>query len=78
MAEVTVSVQNASKPAPRWFRKFKKIFSNLENATIIVLMARGFAADSFVLLLIKVGTSTVLENMETILANGEEYKPADK
>ena len=74
MADVTVSVQNASKPAPRWFRKFKKIYENTENAVIVLLLATGHAQESFLILCIKTGSSVLLSNMETLLANGEDYQ----
>lgn len=73
MATTTLSTDNSGKPAPRWFRKFRKIFTNTENAVIIILLAKGFAADSFLMLCIKTGTSALLENLSTLLANGEEY-----
>lgn len=64
------------KPAPLWFRKFKKIFVNTENAAL-TLLALNHPPDSIVLLLIKLGSSWLLENLETILGNGQHYIPTD-
>ncbi|MFT3679415.1 MAG: hypothetical protein QM791_04030 [Ferruginibacter sp.] len=68
--------QNSKKPAPKWFRKFKNIFTDTENSLILILLAMGYGAESLVILLIKVGTSWILRTLETILTNGEEYAPA--
>jgi hypothetical protein len=65
-------MSNSRKPAPRWFRKFKKIFTNTENAVLTLLVIK-FPADSPIFLIIKIGSSWLLETMETVLANGEEY-----
>lgn len=64
---------NSGRPAPRWFRKFKKIWTNTETAAVVLLLAFGYGSESFLILCIKTGTSWLLENLETLLANGEEY-----
>ena len=66
---MNLSVNNSGKQAPRWFRKFKKIFINTENTAIAILMLMGHEAESFLILVIKLITSWILENLETILAN---------
>lgn len=70
-------IQNANKPAPRWYRKFKKIFSNVENFVLTLLMIQGTAADAPVLLIIKLCTSFILNNLDTLMANGEDYITVD-
>jgi hypothetical protein len=65
------------KPAPLWFRKFKKIFVNTENAAL-TLLAVNHPPDSFLLLGIKVVSSLIIENLETVLGNGQHYTPSDK
>lgn len=69
-----LSSANWNRPAPRWYRKFKKIFSNCENFILAILMIKGHAADAPLLLIIKLSTSFILNNLDTLLANGEEYK----
>jgi hypothetical protein len=63
-----MNVSNSGRQAPKWYRKFKKIFTNTENTAIVVLMMMGYGADSMTILLLKVGTSYVLENLDTLLA----------
>lgn len=65
------------KPAPLWFRKFKKVFVNTENS-VLTLLAINHPPDSLLLLAIKVGSSWLIENLETILGNGQKYVPSDK
>lgn len=67
-----LSVNNSGKQAPKWFRKFKKIFTNTETAAIIILLAMGYASESFMMLCIKTGSAWLLENLETVLAEPEE------
>ena len=73
MANVSFNPANASKPAPKWFRKFKKIYTNTENAAVVILLSMGHTESSFLLVCIKTGSSLLLENMETLLANGDDY-----
>ncbi len=74
---ITKLIQNANKPAPRWYRKFKKIFSNIENFVLTLLMIQGTAADAPILLVIKLCTSFILNNLDTLMANGEDYIRVD-
>lgn len=67
-------VSNMKKPAPRWFRKFKRAFGHTENFVIGILLLNGFTSDAPIMLMIKMGTSFVLEILETFSANGEEYE----
>jgi hypothetical protein len=71
-----LNVENSGRPAPRWFRKFKKIWTNTETAAIVILLACGFKSESFLILCVKTSTNWLLENLETLLANGEDYAPA--
>jgi hypothetical protein len=73
MGNTSMDIKNSGKPAPRWFRKFKKIWINTETAAIIILMAMGYAGEGLLILGLKTGTSWLLENLETILANGDDY-----
>ena len=66
------------KPAPLWFRKFKKILTNTETAVIVILLAMGYANESLLMLLIKTGSSWLIENLETILGDGQYYVPSDQ
>lgn len=76
MAKTTINTSNMGKPSPRWFRIFKKIFSNTENFVIALLMIMGYSAEAPMLLIIKLSTSFILNNLDTIMANGEVYTPS--
>lgn len=67
-----------NKPAPVWLRKGKKVFSNLENLVIGILLLTGFTNDSLVLLIIKLSSNFVLENLEILFGNGQVYTPTDE
>lgn len=66
-AMVTMNVNNSGKQSPLWFRKFKKIYTNLENVALTLLVFK-FPQDSFTFVLVKIGSNALLENLETILA----------
>ena len=73
MANTTVSVNNANKPAPKWFRKSKKALSILSDTTVVILLAMGHSESSLLMLILRIGLSGALEALETMLANGEVY-----
>lgn len=71
-----VSLNNISKPAPRWFRKGKK-------AVLIIVVAANAMIASWGLedqllaarlqLWCTIGFGALAEALESLLANGEEY-----
>lgn len=68
-----ISKDNIGKPSPKWYRKFKKIFSNTENFIIALLMVTGYTSEAPLLLIIKLSTSFILNNLDTLIANGDDY-----
>jgi hypothetical protein len=64
----TLSVDNSGKQAPRWFRIFKKIYINTENTAIAYLLLKGYTEASILILAVKMGSSWLLENLETVMA----------
>lgn len=72
MAKTTLNIENSGKAAPRWFRKFKKVWTNTETAAIVILLAMGYASESFLMLCIRTASSWLLENLETILATDDQ------
>ena len=76
MAKVSVSRRNINKPAPRWFRKTKSALTILGDTAVIMLLAMGYAENSLVMLICRVGLSGALQALEAILSNGEVYAPA--
>lgn len=73
MADITISTNNANKPAPKWFRKTKKALTLLADTACVMLLALGYQENSLVMLWCRVGLSGVLQSLEVLLANGEEY-----
>lgn len=82
MATTTVSIDNRHKPAPRWFRKLKKAIG------VIVITLNAMVASwpknpdpllvAYIQLWTSIGIGAILEVLEIILANGEEYAPSEK
>ena len=67
-----------SKPAPRWYRITKKVWSNAENLFIGVWLATGHVQDSTILLVFKLISSFIKDNLDTILvSDSEEYVQKD-
>ena len=77
MGKITVSPTNASKPAPKWFRKLKRVSALLTDASIVMLLALGYSDNSLIMLFCRVGLSAVMNSLEVVLANGEEYVSID-
>lgn len=67
---------NLSKPAPRWFRITKKIVAYTENTVLGFLLINGHGEGSQAMLYYKLGSSFVMNILESILSNGQEYAPA--
>jgi cytochrome c oxidase assembly protein Cox11 len=70
---VTISPNNIHRPAPRWFRKTKKALTLLSDTACVMLLALGHADNSLLMLICRIGISGVLQSVEALLANGEEY-----
>ena len=79
MAEVTASFGNINKPAPKWYRKAKRVIGLLSGPTVMAVFQIFHLTDKQ---MANVGTiiaflPTVLEVFNAVLANGEEYKPVE-
>lgn len=79
MAHTTLSLDNTNKPAPRWFRRLKKAFGILTIAAN-VMVAQWPTGDEMLKLRLQlwltIGIGAILEALEALLANGEEYARA--
>ncbi len=81
MGQLTVSANNANKPAPRWFRKTKKAVGVLTLAANVMVQSWGLPDPLLVAkvqLWCTIGIGAVMEALEILLANGEEYVAVDK
>jgi hypothetical protein len=72
----TISRKNNNKPAPKWFRKLKKAIGVLTIAANVMVQSWGLS-DALLVAHIQLwctlGIGAILEALEIVLANGEEY-----
>jgi hypothetical protein len=76
MGNTTISLDNHGKPAPKWFRKFKKAIMVLTVAANVMIGSWGLKDPLLVARLqlwCTVGIIAILEALEALLANGEDY-----
>lgn len=72
----SVSINNTKRPAPKWFRKTKKAIGILTVAANVMVASWGFTDQLLVTKLqlwCTVGIGAILEALEALLANGEDY-----
>ena len=68
--------ENFSKPAPKWFRKLKKAIGILTLAANVMIQSWGLPDPLLVAkiqLWCTIGIGAILEALDVMLANGEEY-----
>ena len=78
MGQTTVSIKNVGRPAPRWFRKAKKATMILAVAANLMIAGWGLPDQLLVTriqLWCTIGVIALLEALEVLLANGEDYAP---
>lgn len=76
MGQTTLSTDNVHKPAPRWFRRVKKAVLILTVAANAMIASWGLTDQLMVTRLqlwCTVGIVAILEALEALLANGEDY-----
>lgn len=76
MPNTTVSVNNVNKPAPKWFRRLKKALGILTVAANVMISSWGFqdvVLTTKLQLWCTVGIGAILEALEALLANGDDY-----
>lgn len=68
-----------NKPAPKWYRITKKVWSNVENLFIAIWLTTGHLQDSPTLLIFKLISSFIKDNLDTILVSeSEDYAPKEE
>ncbi len=68
-----------NKPAPKWYRVTKKIWSNTENFVIALLLMTGHSAESLGFLIFKLSSSFIKDNLDTLLvSDSEDYAPKEE
>jgi hypothetical protein len=76
MSNTSVGLKNLSRPAPRWFRKFKKAAGILTLAANVMVAQWPTGNEELkarIQLWCTIGIGAILEALEAILANGEYY-----
>lgn len=76
MANTTVKLSNHAKPAPKWFRKSKKAVLILTVAANSMIASWGLTDQLLTTRLqlwCTIGIVALLEALEIVLANGEDY-----
>lgn len=76
MAKTSLSLTNVNKPAPKWYRKTKRIVGLLSAPTVIAVFEVFDLTDKQ---MAKIGVlisflPTLLEIFSALLANGEHYQ----
>ncbi len=80
MPDTTIKISNHAKPAPKWFRKLKKSIGVLTLAGNVMVQSWGLPDPLLVCkiqLWCTIGIGAVLEALEVLLANGEDYIKED-
>ena len=80
MAKTNLSIDNINKPAPKWYRKAKRVIGLLSGPTVMAVFQVFNLTDKQ---MANVGViiaflPTVLEVFSAILANGEQYAPTEE
>lgn len=78
MANTTFNIDNAAKPAPKWFRKLRKAIGVLTLAANVMVQSWGLPDPLLVAkiqLWCTIGIGALLEALDIMLANGEDYAP---
>lgn len=66
---MTLSRKNINKSKPKWFLKLKKVVTLLSDASVIILLGIGYADNSLLILLIRVGISALLESIQILISD---------
>jgi len=56
-----------AKIKPNWFTKIKSVVSILSDTTVVILLALGYAENSLILLICRVGVSGVMNALNVFL-----------
>lgn len=78
MGRTSINISNANKPAPKWYRKTRRVLGLLSGPSFFAVFVLFDLSEATVA---KIGIfiswlPTLLEILNAILANGEEYAPA--
>jgi hypothetical protein len=80
MAKTSIGLTNVNSPAPKWYRKSKRVIGLLSGPTVLAvfqifkLTDHQMASVATVIAFLP----TLLEVLSAVLANGEQYAPTDE
>ena len=80
MGKTNISLTNVNKPAPKWYRKSKRVIGLLSGPTVLAVFQifklndHQMASVATVIAFLP----TLLEVFSAILANGEQYAAIDE
>lgn len=80
MAKTSIGLTNVNYPAPKWYRKSKRVIGLLSGPTVLAVFQVFNLTDKQManVATIIAFLPTVLEIFSAILANGEQYAPIDE
>lgn len=80
MAKTSIGITNVNYPAPKWYRKTKRVIGLLSGPTVMAFFQVFNLTDKQManVGIIIAFLPTVLEVFSAILANGEQYAPIDE
>jgi hypothetical protein len=80
MAKTSIGLTNVNSPAPKWYRKSKRIIGLLSGPTVLAVFHVFSLTDKQManVATIIAFLPTVLEVFSAILANGEQYVSTDE
>ena len=75
MGKTNISLTNVNKPAPRWYRKAKRVIGLLSGPTVMAVFQVFNLTDKQManVGIIIAFLPTLLEVFSAVLANGEQY-----
>lgn len=79
MGKTSINISNANKPAPKWYRKTRRVLGLLSGPSFFAVFVLFDLSEAHVA---KIGIfiswlPTLLEILNAVLANGEEYAPSE-
>lgn len=80
MAKTSIGLTNVNYPAPRWYRKSKRVIGLLSGPTVLAVFQVFNLTDKQManVATIIAFLPTVLEVFSAVLANGEQYAAIDE
>lgn len=69
---------NIHKPPPKWLRITDRIIGNVENLVLTIWLILGYSSDAPALLIYKISSSFLREQLKLLITDGEIYARVDE